>query len=84
MGGEIFTVLYCLAFNKYYIDKIFALPNSGANGFAFLDTCCATNIAKFCGIQPQRLERKIYAKGYNGKQSTSIQFYIIAHLLLNK
>ena len=52
IGGEIFTVPYCLAFNKYYVDKISALPDSGANGFAFLDTCCAINIAKFCGIQP--------------------------------
>jgi len=50
MGGEIFTVPCCLAFNKYHIDKISALPDSGANGFAFLDTCCATNIAKFYSI----------------------------------
>ena len=50
MGGEIFTVLYYLAFNKYYIDKISALSNSGANNFTFLNTCCATNIAKFYSI----------------------------------
>jgi len=52
MGGEIFTVPCYLAFNKYYIDKISALPNSRANSFAFLNTCCAINIAKFCNIQP--------------------------------
>ena len=83
MGGEIFTVSYCLAFNGYHVDKISILPDLGANGFAFLDTRCTTDIAKFCGIQPQRLEREIYTKGYDGRQSTSIQFYIIVHLLLD-
>ena len=67
MGGEIFTVSCCLAFNGYHVDKISILPDSGANGFAFLDTRCTTDIAKFYGIQPQRLEREIHTKGYDGR-----------------
>ena len=66
MGGKHLTVSCTLAKNGYGVISQ-ALVDSGANGFVFIDTCCAVDIAKFLGLKTQRLPRAVPVKGYDGK-----------------
>jgi hypothetical protein len=50
MGGKHFTVLYIVSRNVYRVNTT-ALINTGANGFAFIDTACITNVARFLNIK---------------------------------
>jgi hypothetical protein len=43
-------VFYTIAHNKYTV-KLNALANSGANGFVFINTLCAIDIAKFLNVK---------------------------------
>jgi hypothetical protein len=65
------TVLCTITHNKYVV-KLNALASSGANGFVFIDTFCAIDIAKFLNVKTQRLPRPINVKGYDGKAGSAI------------
>jgi hypothetical protein len=44
------TVSCTIAHNRYAV-KLNVLADSGANGFVFIDTLCAINIAKFLNVK---------------------------------
>jgi hypothetical protein len=83
MGGEAFTVPCSLASNGNFVDNISTLPDSGANGFAFINTHCALDISKFLGLQAYRLEKPIGAKGYDGRQGQSITHVLVCDLMID-
>jgi len=66
MGGKHFTILCTISHNRYGID-LHALANTRANGFAFINTACAINTAKFLNIKATRLKKPIKVKGFDGK-----------------
>ena len=49
MGGKYFIVPYTVSWNRYGVN-ITALINTGANGFAFINTAYVNDIAKFLNI----------------------------------
>jgi len=49
MGRKHFIVLYIVSQNGYKVNTT-ALINTEANGFAFINTAYANNIAKFLNI----------------------------------
>jgi hypothetical protein len=52
--------------NSYKIN-LHALADTRANGFAFIDTVCAINTAKFLNIKATKLKEPIAVKGFNSK-----------------
>src|SRR5450432_1896332 len=76
------TVLCTLSNNGYSI-KMHALADSGANGFVFIDTACAVDIAKFLNLKAQRLSSSIKVKGYDGKASNSVTHVLRLHLTID-
>jgi hypothetical protein len=83
MGGDTFTVPYSLVYNGTFIDNISALPDSRANGYAFLDTWCAKDVMKFLGYKAKPLNRPIIAKGYNGVRGNPITCYLLVDLVID-
>jgi RNase H-like domain found in reverse transcriptase/Reverse transcriptase (RNA-dependent DNA polymerase)/Integrase zinc binding domain/Integrase core domain/Retroviral aspartyl protease len=75
MGGKAFTVPCSLSHNGIAIDTL-ALPDSGANGFAFLNTAFAIETAKFLNVKAKRLKQPIAVKGFSGKGDHVITHYI--------
>jgi hypothetical protein len=49
MGGKYFIVPYTVSQNGYGVN-ITAFINTGANGFAFMNTTYANNITKFLNV----------------------------------
>ena len=83
MGGDAFTVPCSLVYNGTFVDNISALPDSGANGYAFLDTRCAKDVLKFLGCKATRLDRPIVAKGYDGVRGNPITHYLLVDLVID-
>ena len=50
MGGNHFTVPCTISYNGFRVDS-YALADTRANGFAFIDTACAIDVAKFLDIK---------------------------------
>ena len=50
MGKKYFMILYIVSWNKYRVN-ITAFINTKVNGFTFINTIYATNIAKFLNIK---------------------------------
>jgi predicted aspartyl protease len=73
----------CTLSNNGYSIQLHALADSGANGFLFLDTLCAIEMAKFLGLKAQRLPATINVKGYDGKTSNSITHILRLHLTID-
>jgi predicted aspartyl protease len=82
VGGPHLTIPCTLSKNGYAI-QLHALADSGANGFLFLDTLCAIDIAKFLGLKAQRLPTAIHVKGYDGKTGNSITHILRLHLTID-
>ena len=82
MGGPHLTVPCTLASNGYAVT-LHALADSGANGFVFLDTLCAIDIAKFLNITAERLPQPINVKGYDGKTGNAITHILRLHLTVD-
>jgi transposase InsO family protein len=82
VGGPHLTIPCTLSKNGYSI-QLHALADSGANGFIFLDTLCAIDMAKFLGIKAQRLPTAINVKGYDGKTGNSITHILRLHLTID-
>ena len=79
MGGKHLTISCTLAKNGYGVISQ-ALIDSGANGFVFINTCCAVDIAKFLGLKTQRLPRAVPVKGYDGQRGQPVTHYLRLHL----
>jgi predicted aspartyl protease len=71
-----------IAHNRYTV-KLNALADSGANGFVFIDTFYAIDIAKFLNVKAQRLPRPINVKGYDRKAGSVITHILRLHLTIN-
>src|SRR5208282_1303542 len=71
MGGKHFTIPCTISHNGYGID-LHALADTRANGFAFIDTACAIDTAKFLNITATQLEKPIAVKGFDGKQGHAV------------
>jgi hypothetical protein len=58
MGGKHFTVLCTVSRNGYGVNTT-ALIDTGANGFAFINTACAIDVAKFLNVKATLLEKPV-------------------------
>jgi predicted aspartyl protease len=58
MGGKHFTVPCTVSRNAYGVNTT-ALIDTGANGFAFMDTACATDVARFLNVKATQLEKPV-------------------------
>jgi hypothetical protein len=65
------TVSCTITHNRYTV-KLNVLANFGANGFVFINTLYAINIAKFLNVKAQRLPCLINIKGYDRKARSAI------------
>jgi hypothetical protein len=83
MGRKHFTILCTISYNKYRVD-LHALANTRANGFAFINTACAIDTAKFLDIKATQLKEPISVKGFNGKQGHAVTYYLTLHLFINR
>ena len=75
MGGKHLTIACNLSNNGYSVTS-HALIDSGANGFVFIDTLCAVDIANFLGLKAQRLPFTVPVKGYDGKAGKPISHFL--------
>ena len=82
MGGNHFTVPCTISYNGFRVDS-YALADTGANGFAFIDTACAIDVAKFLDIKTTRLEKPITVKGFDGKHGKAVTHILILHLSID-
>ena len=58
MGGKHFTVPCTVSWNGYGVNTT-ALINTRINGFAFINTAYANDVAKFLNIEAIRLKKSI-------------------------
>jgi RNase H-like domain found in reverse transcriptase/Reverse transcriptase (RNA-dependent DNA polymerase)/Integrase zinc binding domain/Integrase core domain/Chromo (CHRromatin Organisation MOdifier) domain len=63
-----------------YRNRTSALADSGANGFIFIDTQYASNLAKYFQTKIVRLKHPCPVKGYDGRAGTPITHVIILDL----
>jgi predicted aspartyl protease len=61
-----------------------ALIDSGANGFIFVNTLFAIDLARSFNITTTRLPSPIQVKGYNGKPGKPVTHYIRLHLTVDQ
>jgi hypothetical protein len=83
MGRKHFTILCTILRNRYRID-LHTLTDTGANGFAFIDTACAINIAKFLNIKATQLKEPIAVKGFDSKQGRAVTHILTLHLSIDR
>jgi transposase InsO family protein len=82
MGGKHLTIACKISKNGYGVTS-HALIDSGANGFVFIDTLCAMDIAEYLGLKAQPLPRTITVKGYDGQSCNSASHYLRLHLTID-
>ena len=83
IGGKHFTILCTILYNGYRID-LHALANTRANGFAFINTICAIDIAKFLDIKATQLKEPIAIKEFNSKKGYIVTYILTLHLSINR
>jgi hypothetical protein len=66
-----------------YSVALYILFDSGANGFAFVDTRCANDLAKFLNLIPIPLPEPIPVKGYDSKSRATVTHIIRAYLTVD-
>ena len=72
-----------LSANGNTVTTIYALPNTRAHGFLFMDTCCTMASAKFLGVPLRKLQDPIAIKGYNGRQGRAVTHFLECTLTIN-
>jgi Retroviral aspartyl protease len=82
MGRKHFTIPCTISHDGYGID-LHALADTRANGFAFINTACAIDTAKFLNIKKTQLEEPIAVKGFDGKQGHSVTYILTLHLSID-
>jgi hypothetical protein len=82
MGGRHFIVPCTLLKNGYGIT-LSALVDSGANGFAFMDTTYANDISTFLNLKPEPLVRPIIPKGFNRQLGKAVTHILTLHLSID-
>jgi hypothetical protein len=83
IGERHFIVLCTILYNRFRIN-LHALTNTRANGFAFINTIYAINIAKFLNIKATQLEEPIVVKGFNSKCEHTTTYILTLHLSINR
>ena len=81
IGGQGFNVNSQIAYNGISIP-LTTLADTGANGYLFMNTRRAIELAKFFGIPTRQLDAPIATKGYDGRTGPAITHVIICHLLI--
>ena len=81
MGGSPLTVLCTLAKNGIGID-LDILVDTGANGFAFIDTTLADQLCKGLNLQLTALPRTIQVKGYDSRKGQVASYYLTLNLII--
>lgn len=81
IDGQGFNVDSQIAYNGISI-LMTILADTGANGYLFIDTQWAIEMAKFFGIPTKQLSKLISMKGYNNQPGTAITHTITCHLLI--
>ena len=66
MGGQGFNVNSQITYNGISIPMT-TVADTGANGYLFMDTKRAKELAKFFGIPTRRLKKPVGTKGYDGR-----------------
>ena len=82
MGGRHFTVPCTLSRNGYGINTS-ALVDTGANGFAFINTSFALELSKFLNIKVTRIPKPLAIKGFDGKHANTVSHALILHLTID-
>ena len=82
MGGKHLTTLCKLSKNGYSVTTS-TLIDSGANGFVFIDTLCAVDLAKFFGLRTERLPHEVPVRGYDGIAGDPITHFLRLHLTVD-
>ena len=83
IGRQHLTILCKLSRNRYSIQTK-ALTDTRANGFAFIDTLYAVDIAKFLNLKAERLPNPITVRGYNGKAQNAITHYLRLYMTIDR
>jgi hypothetical protein len=83
IGGKHFTVPCTILYNGFGID-LYALANTRANGFAFINTAYTINTAKFLNIKATQLEEPIVVKGFDSKQGYVVTYILSLHLSIDR
>lgn len=60
-----------------------ALIDTGANGYAFLNTKCARVLCEALDIEPQQLAKPKGVKAFNGKKATRITHGVYPHMTID-
>ena len=82
MGGKHLVTTCTLSKNGYSVSTK-ALIDCGANGFIFIDTLCAADIAQYLGLKTRRLPQPAAVKGYDGKSENAITHFLLLHLTVD-
>ena len=82
MGGQHLTIACMLSTNGTSV-ALRALIDSGANGFIFVNTLFAIDLARSFNITTARLPSSIQVKGYDGRPGKPVTHYIRLHLTVN-
>ncbi|QSZ28608.1 hypothetical protein DSL72_003107 [Monilinia vaccinii-corymbosi] len=82
IGSQAMT-LPCILSKNGYSFRSSALLDSGANGYAFIDTTLLTLLFHLFKPRYQLLENSIGVKGYNSAQGRAITHYTFLNLLID-
>ena len=82
MGGKHLTVPCTLSRNEVTVQP-YALADTGANEFMFINTLFAVNLAKYLNMKAQWLLKPLTMKGYNEQNRNSITHILCLHLKIN-
>ena len=82
LGGEQFSVPSQIGKNGYGV-QVNSLADTGANGYLFINTQFAIQVAKFCQIPVIPLKEACYIKGYDGKTREPVTYVIFLDLRID-
>lgn len=82
-SGKTYTLQCSLSFNNQIVKSVSVLPDTGASGFAYIDSRCAKAVAKWLGQTPIHLGYSIQSKGFDGKKGPVISKYILLSLWID-
>jgi hypothetical protein len=82
IGGDTLIIPCTISINGLGI-KSSSLINTGANGYAFINTKLVKLIERFLGVEPQLLPLPYTVYGFDRKPAESAKKYIEVLLLIN-
>ena len=82
MSGKHLTVPCTLSRNEVTVQT-YALADTKANEFMFINTLFTVNLAKYLNMKAQWLPKPLTVKGYNGQNENPITHILCLHLKIN-